>query len=144
MIRYIVFLYYVFHCLFANSFAALKGKFIFCVPSSSGNQTIIYSIEKCFIKCSCVVLQSEDVNRTLESGRAPLHYAADFGQTDVMEYLISKGADLNVRATAHFVFTLICLLSEVTVATKITVPSSSSLHRMRCLIRLMYCLVKVK
>lgn len=91
--------------------------------------------------------QTEDVNRTLENGRAPLHYAADFGQTDVMEYLISKGAHLNVRATTdsphHILFALICLLSGVTMTTKIIVPLSSSLHRLsllfNCLIWLEHC-----
>lgn len=29
-------------------------------------------------------------------GRKPLHYASDFGQTDVVRYLISLGADVNV------------------------------------------------
>ncbi|XP_005740927.1 myotrophin [Pundamilia nyererei] len=38
---------------------------------------------------------AEHVNRTLDGGRKPLHYAADFGQTDVVEFLISKGADIN-------------------------------------------------
>ncbi|KAM9845980.1 myotrophin [Aulostomus maculatus] len=38
---------------------------------------------------------AEDVNQTLDGGRKPLHYAADFGQTDVLEYLIAKGADIN-------------------------------------------------
>ena len=28
-------------------------------------------------------------------GRSPLHYAADFGQTEVLQYLVSKGADAN-------------------------------------------------
>lgn len=46
-------------------------------------------------------MQFDDVNRVLDerSKRVPLHYAADFGQKDVMEYLISKGANVNVRAT---------------------------------------------
>ncbi|RXN01079.1 Myotrophin [Acipenser ruthenus] len=37
----------------------------------------------------------EDVNRTLEGGRKPLHYAADCGQTEMVEFLLSKGADVN-------------------------------------------------
>ncbi|MGH0163225.1 UNVERIFIED_CONTAM: hypothetical protein FKN15_057713 [Acipenser sinensis] len=37
----------------------------------------------------------EDVNRTLEGGRKPLHYAADCGQTEMVEFLLSKGADIN-------------------------------------------------
>lgn len=40
--------------------------------------------------------QATDVNRTLDSGRKPLHIVADFGQKDVMEFLISTGADVNV------------------------------------------------
>lgn len=65
------------------------------------------------------LLQAEDVNRTLEGGRKPLHYAADFGQTEVVEFLISKGADVNVRATTasshHFLFASVCLPSRVAV-----------------------------
>ncbi|XP_049616795.1 myotrophin [Syngnathus scovelli] len=38
----------------------------------------------------------EDVNRTLEEGgRKPLHLACDFGQTSIVEFLLSKGADVN-------------------------------------------------
>ncbi|KAG8539668.1 hypothetical protein GDO81_020565, partial [Engystomops pustulosus] len=36
-----------------------------------------------------------DVNRTLEGGRKPLHYAADCGQNEILEYLLAKGADIN-------------------------------------------------
>ncbi|GAB0098987.1 uncharacterized protein DMENIID0001_148040 [Sergentomyia squamirostris] len=35
-----------------------------------------------------------DINEAIE-GRTPLHFAADYGQSDVLEYLISKGADVN-------------------------------------------------
>ncbi|XP_041819947.1 myotrophin [Chelmon rostratus] len=41
------------------------------------------------------LLTAEDVNRTLQTGRKPLHLASDFGQTEVVEFLISKGADIN-------------------------------------------------
>lgn len=72
--------------------------------------------------CYFSILQAEDVNRTLDGGRKPLHYAADFGQTDMVEFLISKGADINVRATItsshHILFALICLLSRAAVTTK--------------------------
>jgi len=30
-------------------------------------------------------------------GRSPLHLAADYGQLEVLEYLASKGADLNAK-----------------------------------------------
>ncbi|GFN98694.1 myotrophin-like protein [Plakobranchus ocellatus] len=35
-----------------------------------------------------------DVNIEVQ-GRLPLHFAADYGQTDVIEYLLSKGATVN-------------------------------------------------
>ncbi|XP_064603015.1 LOW QUALITY PROTEIN: myotrophin-like [Liolophura sinensis] len=37
----------------------------------------------------------EVIKKEIENGRMALHFAADYGQTDVMEYLISKGADVN-------------------------------------------------
>uniref|UniRef100_A0A1A9WJ39 ANK_REP_REGION domain-containing protein n=1 Tax=Glossina brevipalpis TaxID=37001 RepID=A0A1A9WJ39_9MUSC len=39
--------------------------------------------------------KSHDVNSEL-NGRYPLHYAADYGQYDVLEYLINKGANINI------------------------------------------------
>ncbi|XP_005806956.1 myotrophin-like [Xiphophorus maculatus] len=41
-----------------------------------------------------VLKTGEDVNQSLE-GRKPLHYAADFGQVDMIKYLLHKGADVN-------------------------------------------------
>nr|XP_028602519.1 myotrophin-like [Podarcis muralis] len=41
------------------------------------------------------VAKGEDVNRTLEGGRKPLHYAADCGQLEILEFLLLKGADMN-------------------------------------------------
>jgi len=35
-------------------------------------------------------------NKALPSGRYPLCVAADYGQTDVIKYLIDNGADVNV------------------------------------------------
>lgn len=42
--------------------------------------------------------QKIDVNALID-GRVPLHYAADYGQTAVLNYLLDKGADPNVRCT---------------------------------------------
>lgn len=36
-----------------------------------------------------------DVNKELLGGRNGLHFAADYGQKDVIKFLISKGADVN-------------------------------------------------
>jgi len=38
--------------------------------------------------------QNFDVNYEIAS-RYPLHYAADYGQTDVLDYLLSKGAKVD-------------------------------------------------
>lgn len=47
--------------------------------------------------------KGEDVNRTLEGGRKPLHYAADCGQLEILEFLLLKGADINVcKEHCHF------------------------------------------
>lgn len=49
----------------------------------------------CFIHCT----QQIDVNLPIE-GRPPIHYASDYGQKEIVEYLISRGA--NVNATDKF------------------------------------------
>lgn len=36
------------------------------------------------------------------TARSPIHYAADYGQADVLKYLISKGADVNVSAYSNY------------------------------------------
>ncbi|XP_046862319.1 myotrophin-like [Xenia sp. Carnegie-2017] len=36
------------------------------------------------------------VNSELMNGRNPLHFAADYGQLEVLKYLISKGANVNL------------------------------------------------
>ena len=41
-------------------------------------------------------LQIEDVNKDLGSGRRLIHTAADYGQLEMLELLIKKGADVNV------------------------------------------------
>lgn len=35
-------------------------------------------------------------------GRTPLHYAADYGQNEVVRYLLEKGANANVSFDFHF------------------------------------------
>lgn len=37
------------------------------------------------------------------AGRTPLHYAADYGQEEVMLYLISKGANVNVAKKSYYI-----------------------------------------
>jgi len=40
--------------------------------------------------------QNADINAELLNGRMAIHYAADYGQLEVIEYLVSKGADINL------------------------------------------------
>ncbi|VEL44029.1 unnamed protein product [Protopolystoma xenopodis] len=40
--------------------------------------------------------QLPDVNCTLANGRAPLHFAADFGQKDIIQFLLDKGANIDL------------------------------------------------
>lgn len=44
---------------------------------------------------------SFNVNQEI-TARSPIHYAADYGQADVLKYLICKGADVNVCISAKF------------------------------------------
>ena len=37
------------------------------------------------------------MNNEISGGRNALHFAADYGQTDVIQCLIESGADVNVR-----------------------------------------------
>lgn len=39
------------------------------------------------------------VINTLIKGRTFLHYACDFGQKEIIEYLLNKGANINVKLT---------------------------------------------
>ncbi|RVE56588.1 hypothetical protein OJAV_G00222700 [Oryzias javanicus] len=43
------------------------------------------------------VKTAEDANRILDTGRKPLHVVSDYGHVDVLEYLISVGADINAK-----------------------------------------------
>ncbi|XP_078272587.1 myotrophin [Rhinoraja longicauda] len=45
---------------------------------------------------SCLAQQGADVNKILVAGRKPIHFAADCGQHEVLEYLIRAGAEINV------------------------------------------------
>lgn len=42
------------------------------------------------------IQQNFDVNGAIAMGRGPIHYAADYGQEKVLEYLLEKGANPNV------------------------------------------------
>lgn len=52
-----------------------------------------------------------DVNAEMSQGRTLLHYAADYGQREVIEHLISKGANLN-QADKHGITPLLAAIWE--------------------------------
>ena len=41
------------------------------------------------------------MNGDLMNGRKPIHFAADYGQHEVIGYLVSQGANVNVRLFIH-------------------------------------------
>ncbi|OXU26427.1 myotrophin [Nasonia vitripennis] len=51
-----------------------------------------------------------DVNQMID-GRMPLHYAADYGQCEVVRYLLDKGADINAT-DKHGITTLLAAIWE--------------------------------
>lgn len=55
----------------------------------------LFSCHNKTIHVICVFPQSVNVNDDID-GRPPILYAADYGQTDVIQYLISVGANVNV------------------------------------------------
>ncbi|KAJ1063009.1 hypothetical protein K5549_005038 [Capra hircus] len=69
----------------------LKGKKYLC----------IFYDYKLFEFNDFIASKGEDVNRTLEGGRKPLHYAADCGQLEILEFLLLKGADINAPDKHH-------------------------------------------
>ncbi|XP_064482456.1 myotrophin-like [Ornithodoros turicata] len=44
----------------------------------------------------CLEHKGIDVNEAID-GRPPLHHAADYGQTEVVRFLIDSGADVNAK-----------------------------------------------
>lgn len=49
------------------------------------------------------IFKGFDVNAEILNGRSGIHFAADYGQSNVIEYLLSKGADINVSFLINFV-----------------------------------------
>lgn len=47
------------------------------------------------------------------NGRLPLHIAADFGQLEVMKYLINEGANVNVRASSPVRLLVVTLMGNL-------------------------------
>lgn len=82
-----------------NSRVSQKSRaIIICTPLKTMSGDLMWALtngEMDDIRSTLVT--TEDVNRELPSGRLPLNIAADYGQAEVLEYLISKGAKINVQ-----------------------------------------------
>lgn len=61
------------------------------------NDTIMWAIKNGDLDRVKELIEQKNVNVNQEiTARFPIHYAADYGQADVLQYLLSKGADANV------------------------------------------------
>ncbi|XP_059179268.1 myotrophin-like [Physella acuta] len=64
--------------------------------SEDKDQELVWKVKNGELNDIKTLVEKEGVNVNKEiQGRLPLHYAADYGQTEVIEYLISKGAKVN-------------------------------------------------
>ncbi|XP_003385617.1 PREDICTED: myotrophin-like [Amphimedon queenslandica] len=52
-----------------------------------------------------------DVNAQITGGRSPIHFAADYGQEEVIDYLVKQGANVNLP-DAHGITPLLCAIWE--------------------------------
>ncbi|XP_013101800.1 myotrophin [Stomoxys calcitrans] len=59
---------------------------------------IVWSIKNGELdQVQALVGANKSIVNTEFNGRYPLHYAADYGQYEVLEYLISMGAEIDIR-----------------------------------------------
>ena len=63
-----------------------------------------------FICCTCThydIQPGFQIDSELLNGRNALHYAADYGQAEVIKYLVGKGAKLDV-SVLHLTPAYVC------------------------------------
>lgn len=71
--------------------------------------------------------QGIDVNKIID-GRPPVHYAADYGQKEVIQYLVEKGANLN-STDKHGISALLAAIWEGhTECVKLMIEKGASKH----------------
>lgn len=63
-----------------------------------------------FFKTSCLT-QGSQVNTPIQNGRNPLHIAVQAQKLDMMKYLVTKGADVNVSYLFEFIYEASKILS---------------------------------
>lgn len=65
-------------------------------PKNEGD-SIMWAIKNGDLEQVKELIEQKQFNVNEEiTARYPIHFAADYGQCDVLRYLISKGADVNV------------------------------------------------
>lgn len=71
-----------------------EEKFRWCIETGdiNGFVDVLKNVRRPFSN----FLQIKDINKEIGNGRRPIHIAADFGQLEMLELLIKKGADVNV------------------------------------------------
>merc|ERR1712150_439900 len=64
----------------------------------SENEKYIWSIKNGDLETISKYIETnpKQINQVVK-GRSFLHYACDYGQKDIIDYLISKGADINMK-----------------------------------------------
>lgn len=61
------------------------------------DKELIWTLKNGDLDSLQTLLKEEDVNRTLDGGRTPLHYASDSGDVDTVKFLLGRGADVNLK-----------------------------------------------
>jgi len=65
---------------------------------SNQNDTIMWAIKNGDLDQVKELIEQRNFNVNQEiTARFPIHYAADYGQSDVLEYLLKRGADVNLK-----------------------------------------------
>lgn len=76
-------------------------------PADKGGSRGI-RLETSYRVTHCYRLQIAKINESVD-GRNLIHYAADYGQGQVLEYLISQSANVNVSSSDSASRRLVCL-----------------------------------
>jgi len=65
---------------------------------SNQNDTIMWAIKNGDLDQVKELIEQRNFNVNQEvTSRFPIHYAADYGQSDVLAYLLKRGADSNIK-----------------------------------------------
>jgi len=80
------------------------------INSSDMASPLVWSIKNGDLDQVRHQITESNVNTVID-GRRPIHFAADFGHTDMVEYLLSKGADVDAM-DSHGITALLAAIWE--------------------------------